>query len=226
MEIIRPDLASYLDFTLLKPEATEGDITALCTSAIELGTFAVCVSPSMVVTANGLLEESDVKLASVVGFPSGAHFSSLKGLEATFASRQGAHEIDMVVNLRHIAEKDWESLGRDISAVRLVTGGHTLKVILETALWDDERIVTACKVARDRGADFVKTSTGYHSVGGASVHAVELMAATVGDQLGVKASGGIRSAADVDMYIAAGATRIGTSSASAILCGSAAGAGY
>lgn len=222
MTIVRPELAQVLDFTLLKPEAQASEIEELCRVAVALNTFAVCVSPTFVDLAKQCVEGSSVKVASVVGFPTGAHRSSIKALEATFATGMGADEIDMVANLSAILAGNWKAAEDDIASVRSAMGRKdetVLKVILETALLNDEQIVKACEAAEAAGANFVKTSTGYHAAGGASVHAVELMARTVGGRLGVKASGGIRSAEDVDMYLAAGATRIGTSSAPAIVGG-------
>lgn len=219
------NLAHYLDSTVLAPQTRHEDIVALCAQARDLGVYAVCVSPTWVDLASAQLSAdesvsrlaSPVKVASVVGFPSGAHLPHIKAMEALAAVRAGASEIDMVINIGAALDGDWALVEREIAAVRAGTPGSVLKVIFETALLSDEQVITACKVAEAAGADFVKTSTGMHAAGGATLHTVELMAATVGGRLGVKASGGVRDTATALAYINAGATRLGTSSAAAIL---------
>lgn len=216
------ELAKTVDHTLLKPEATRADVEALIAEAADLGTYSVCVSPNMlpVTVPEGL------KVAVVCGFPSGKHDSSIKAAEARLAASQGADEVDMVIDVGAAIEGRYADVEADIRAVREAIPGVVLKVIIESAALNDEQIVAVCEAARAAGADFVKTSTGFHPAGGASVHAVELMARTVGGELGVKASGGIRSWADATAMIAAGATRLGLSSTRAVLDGEQAAAGY
>ena len=215
----RATLASYLDHTLLRPEATASDVAALCREATDLGVAAVCVSPARLPVAPVLLG-SGIAVAAVCGFPSGAHHGEIKAAEARRAVIDGANEIDVVIDLGAALAGDWAAVEVDLQQVRdLVPGRVLLKAILETALLDDGGIVAACKAAEDGGADFVKTSTGFHPAGGASIEAVRLMAATVGGRLGVKASGGIRDTATALAMIEAGATRIGCSASRAILDG-------
>ena len=210
-------LAAMIDHTLLAPEATSIDITKLCAEAVELGVGTVCVSPSHVALAHGLLPAT-IQVASVVGFPSGAHRSEVKALEAGLALDGGAIEIDMVINLAHVLSGNWRGVEDDVAAVRATTPRPAmLKVIIESGALTDEQIVETCKSAVVAGADFVKTSTGFHKAGGASPHAVALMRSTVGPSIGVKASGGIRTLADALLMIEAGANRIGASASRAIL---------
>lgn len=216
------ELAKTVDHTLLKPEATRADVEALIAEAAELGTYSVCVSPNML----PLTVPEGLKVAVVCGFPSGKHDSSIKAAEARLAASQGADEVDMVIDVGAAIEGRYADVEADIRAVREAILGVVLKVIIESAALNDEQIVAVCEAARAAGADFVKTSTGFHPAGGASVHAVELMARTVGGELGVKASGGIRSWADATAMIAAGATRLGLSSTRAVLDGEQAAAGY
>lgn len=163
---------------------------------------------------------SSVKIATVCGFPSGAHTSEAKASEAAQAVASGAHEVDMVINLGAVKAGSWAYVEGDIAAVRgAAPSPIVLKVIIESAALTDEEIVSACQAAESAGADFVKTSTGFHPAGGASVHAVALMARTVGDRLGVKASGGVRTASDALAMVAAGATRLGLSGTAAVLAG-------
>lgn len=211
-----PTLAKYMDATLLKPEATNADVAALVADAVEFGTYSVCVSPSMLPVE--IPEGSDVKVAVVTGFPSGKHLSQVKALEAEFAVARGAHEIDMVIDVAAAVEHRFDDIEADVAAVRAAAPAPTvLKVIIESAALDDEGIVGASKAVANAGADFVKTSTGFHPAGGASVHAVRLMADAVEGKLGVKASGGIRTRAAALEMIEAGATRLGVSSARGIL---------
>jgi len=216
--LTRNQLAAMIDHTLLAPEATPKDIDALCAQAKSLGTYAVCVSPTLTTVAAREVAGSFVKVASVAGFPSGAHSAGLKAEEAGEAAATGAHEIDMVINLGLARQGRWKHVEEEIAAVRGAVPSPTLlKVIIESAVLDEESIVMACRTAESGGADFVKTSTGFHPAGGASTAAVALMARTVGPRLGVKASGGIRSAADALAMVAAGATRLGLSRSAAIL---------
>lgn len=208
------DVAKIIDHTLLKPESTAEDVRALIAEAAELGTYSVCISPSQlpVEVPEGL------HVATVVGFPSGAVKAEIKAAEAARAVADGAEEIDMVINLGFAKQGLWEDLEAEIAAVRAaVPAPGILKVIIESAALDDDQIVKSCEASERAGADFVKTSTGFHPTGGASVHAVELMSKTVGGRLGVKASGGIRSAEDARAMIAAGATRLGLSASAKIL---------
>ncbi|PWJ26095.1 deoxyribose-phosphate aldolase [Branchiibius hedensis] len=208
-------LADLIDHTLLKPEATAADVQALIDEAEELGTYSVCVSPSML----PLTLPDDLKLAVVAGFPSGKHHSSIKAAEAALAVAQGADEVDMVIDVGAAVAGEYEAVGADIAAVRAAVPDAVLKVIIESAALSDEAIVAVCEAAVAEGADFVKTSTGFHPAGGASVHAVELMAKTVAGRAGVKASGGIRDRATADAMVAAGATRLGVSGSRAVLAG-------
>lgn len=204
-----------IDHTLLKPEATRADVEALIAEAAELGTYSVCVSPSMlpVTVPEGL------KVAAVCGFPSGKHVSSVKAAEAAEAVRQGADEIDMVIDIGAAREHRFDDVTADVRAVREAAPQPTvLKVIIESAALTDEQIVGVCKAAEAAGADFVKTSTGFHPAGGATEHAVRLMHETVPD-LQVKASGGVRTLEQARAMIAAGATRLGVSGSRALLAG-------
>jgi deoxyribose-phosphate aldolase len=215
----RQTLASYLDHTLLKPEATAADVAALCAEANELRVAAVCVSPSRLPLPVDLLDDG-IGLAVVCGFPSGAHRPDVKADEAARAVDDGATEVDVVIDLGLALAGRWGRVQDEIDEVReAIEGEALLKVIIESAALDDAGIVAACTAAEAAGADFVKTSTGFHPSGGAGVDAVRLMAETVGGRLGVKASGGIRTAADALAMIEAGATRIGCSASRAILDG-------
>jgi deoxyribose-phosphate aldolase len=211
----RAQVAALVDHTLLKPEATRADVAALIAEARALGVLAVCVSPSMLpIAADGLVT------AVVAGFPSGKHHALVKAAEARLAVEQGAQEIDMVIDVGAAVAGDYDAVREGILLVREAISPDTvLKVIIEAAALSDEAIVQTCLAAKDAGADFVKTSTGFHPAGGASAHAVALMAQTVGDALGVKASGGIRTAAAAREMIAAGATRLGLSGTRAVLEG-------
>jgi len=219
----RAEVAGVVDHTLLKPEATQSDITALVAQAVELGVYAVCVSPSMVAVARSSAPNG-LHIASVAGFPSGKHLSAIKAEEARLAVAAGAGEIDMVIDVGSALEGDFDAVRSDITTVfDAIPSDAVLKVIVESAaliaLGGEQRLIDVCKIAQDAGADFVKTSTGFHPSGGASIRAVELMAKTVGDRLGVKASGGIRTADDAIAMLNAGATRLGLSGTRAVLDG-------
>lgn len=220
------ELARYIDHTLLKPEATRADVAATIADGAELGTYSVCVSPSMLPVE--VPEGSNLKVAVVCGFPSGKHATDIKAAEAARAVDNGADEIDMVIDIGAAKEGRFDDIEADIAAVRAVVDRpRVLKVIIESAALTDDEIVGACRAAVAADADFVKTSTGFHPTGGASVHAVELMSATVEGKLGVKASGGIRSYDDAVKMIEAGATRLGVSGTAAVLSGATVeGAGY
>lgn len=215
MSITPAELAHYVDHTLLSPTATDADVAALAAEAVALGTYSICVSPAMLPVTAAL---GQVKVATVCGFPSGKHTATTKAAEAAESVTRGADEVDMVIDLGLVKAGRLADTQAEIAAVRAsVPAGKVLKVIIESAALTDEEIVACCQAAEAAGADFVKTSTGYHPAGGASVHAVELMAATVGGRLGVKASGGIRDWASATAMIAAGATRLGLSGTAAVL---------
>lgn len=210
------NIASFIDHTLLKPEATAADIRALVEEAARLHTFSICVSPSVlpVEVPEGL------KVATVCGFPSGAHHSAIKAAEAADSAKRGADEVDMVINLAQACSNDFAAVEADIRAVREALPTEVLlKVILETAALSDEQISECCLAAERAGAEFVKTSTGFHPAGGASVHAIEVMHKAVGGRLGIKASGGIRDFETAKKMIDAGATRLGCSASAAIIEG-------
>lgn len=217
--ITSADVAAAIDHTLLGVTATEADVVALCADANRFAVAAVCVSPSRLPLAPDTLD-SGIAVATVCGFPSGSHRPEVKATEATRSIELGATEIDMVLDLGRVKAGTWDAVVEDIAAVRAaVTDGNKLKVIIESGALTDEEIVRCCEAAETVGADFVKTSTGFHPSGGATIHAVGLMAATVGGRLGIKASGGVRTWDAAVAMIGAGATRLGTSSTEAILGG-------
>lgn len=210
------NIASFIDHTLLKPEATAADIRALIEEAARLHTFSICVSPS----ALPVEVPEGLKVATVCGFPSGAHHSAIKAAEAADSAKRGADEVDMVINLAQARSNDFAAVEADIRAVREALPTEVLlKVILETAALSDEQISECCLAAERAGAEFVKTSTGFHPAGGASVHAIEVMHQAVGGRLGIKASGGIRDFETAQKMIDAGATRLGCSASAAIIEG-------
>jgi deoxyribose-phosphate aldolase len=207
-----------IDHTLLHPEATADEISALCDQAMDLGVHAVCISPTMVGHAAERLRSSEVKVVAVIGFPSGAHRPEVKADEAARATAEGADEADMVINLGLVFGGQWDRVTADIAAVRTALGGGgALKVIIESALLTPEQIFCACHAAEAAGADFVKSSTGFHPAGGATVEAIEIMSGAVGGRLGVKAAGGIHDLETAFAMIEAGATRLGLSASAAIL---------
>jgi deoxyribose-phosphate aldolase len=218
------EMARMVDHTLLKPEATTADVESLCREAVDLGVYSVCVSPSFLPLSSELL--GAVKVATVCGFPSGKHKDGIKATEAARSVTDGANEVDMVIDIGNVIAGDWHAVQADVRAVREAIPATVLKVIIESAALSDLQIMEVCRVCADLGADFVKTSTGFHPAGGAPVHAVELMRRTVGDALGVKASGGIRTwDAAVDM-VNAGASRLGLSGTAQVLTGGAAEGDY
>jgi deoxyribose-phosphate aldolase len=223
----RPQLAALIDHTLLKPEATAAQIEQLCAEALRYGFAAVCVNAAFVKLAARQLRRSPIAVCTVVGFPLGATLPEVKAYEAARVLELGAREIDMVLNIGALRGGDDAAVARDIRAVAkaVKAGGGLLKVILETALLTDEQKRAACLIAKKCGADFVKTSTGFAG-GGATVADVALMRQTVGPKLGVKAAGGIRSLADAQALVAAGATRLGTSAGVALMEAAPTGAGY
>lgn len=212
------ELAHYIDHTLLKPDATDAQIAQLCYEARKFNFAAVCVNPSKVNLCAQLLKDAPVKIATVVGFPLGATPPEVKAYETQQAIDDGATEIDMVINIGAMKSKDYALVARDIATVVQTshTGGAIVKVIIEAALLDDEEKVIACKLAKEAGAEYVKTSTGFAS-GGATVHDVALMRWAVGPEMGVKAAGGIKSYEDARKMIEAGATRIGASASVKIM---------
>ncbi|MCI1676497.1 MAG: deoxyribose-phosphate aldolase [Ancrocorticia sp.] len=216
MALSAKDVAGMIDHTLLKPEATEEQIRALVAEAKRIGAYSVCISPSKLPLPADL-DLGDLKVAVVCGFPSGAHQSAVKAAEAARAVAQGADEVDMVINVGDAVENNFDAVEADIRAVRDAMPYGVLKVIIESAALTDAQIVGVCKAAMAADADFVKTSTGFHPAGGASVHAVELMKKTVGNALEVKASGGIRDGKFAVELIEAGATRLGLSSSQKVL---------
>lgn len=214
------NIASFIDHTLLKPEASEADVLKVCGEAVNYEFKSVCVNPIWVKTVHQALRNSPVLACSVVGFPLGATPTDVKVFEARGATLDGADEVDMVINIAAARASNRGALVDDISAVAeaVHAGGAILKVIIETSLLDDAQKVIACEAAVEAGADFVKTSTGFNG-GGATTADVALMRATVGPSVGVKASGGVRSREDAEAMIAAGASRIGASSGIAIVTG-------
>jgi deoxyribose-phosphate aldolase len=208
-----PSIASLIDHTLLRPEATRADILQLCREARDYNFASVCVNGYWVPLAAAELAGSDVKVCTVVGFPLGATSTEAKVAETEGALRAGAQEIDMVQNIGALRGGDDQAVEEEIALLAAVChrAGAIVKVILETALLDDDQKTTACLLAKAAGADFVKTSTGF-GPSGATVHDVELMRRTIGPVMGVKASGGIRTLDDLNNMVAAGATRIGSSS--------------
>lgn len=221
------DLASYIDHTLLKPDASREDILRVCEEAARYRFKSVCVNPIWVGTVHNALKDTGVATCSVIGFPLGATTTEVKVFEAQGALQDGADEIDMVIDIAAARSGDREALVRDIASVAEAVheAGAILKVIIEAALLTDEQKVLACEAAVEAGADFVKTSTGFNGPG-ATVSDVALMRRTVGPELGVKASGGVRSREDALAMIDAGATRIGASSGIAIVKGGNGGSGY
>lgn len=213
------DLAKYIDHTILKANATQQDIENLCKEALDHGFFSVCVNSCWVPLATKLLKNSHVKVCTVVGFPLGAMSTRGKACETKQAVTDGAVEIDMVINVGMLKAGAYDAVLQDISEVRKAVGDYgILKVIIETCLLTDEEKMKACELSVAAGADFVKTSTGF-STGGASVEDISLMRSVVGPSIGVKASGGIRSAESARAMLKAGATRIGTGSGVAVIAG-------
>ena len=209
-------IAAMIDHTLLKPEATPAQIEKLCAEAAEYHFASVCVNPVYIPLAARLLKGTGVKVCCVVGFPLGAIAPEQKAAEAASCAAMGAEELDMVIHVGAAKAGDWALVQRDIEGVVKAAGGHTVKVIIETCLLTDEEKVKACEAAKAAGAHFVKTSTGF-STGGATTHDIALMRKTVGPEMGVKASGGIRDYETAMAMIEAGANRIGASAGIAIV---------
>lgn len=210
--------ASMIDHTLLKAEATKEQIAKICAEAKQYGFASVCVNPTWVKFAAEQLEGAESVVCTVIGFPLGANTSAVKAFETKDAIANGAGEIDMVINIGALKEGNYDLVREDIKAVVDAANGTLVKVIIETCLLTDEEKVKACELSVEAGADFVKTSTGF-STGGATAEDIALMRNTVGPDLGVKASGGVRSLEDMKLMIENGATRIGASSGVAIMEG-------
>lgn len=212
------NLARFIDHTALTAEKTESDILKLCGEAVENHFFSVCINSAYIPLAKQRLENSDVKICTVVGFPLGANLSSVKAFEAKEAIKAGAEEIDMVLNVGWVKSAKWAKVKSDIQAVLDACDGVLLKVILETCLLTQDEIIKACEICRELKVGFVKTSTGFNK-GGATVEDIALMRQVVGDNIGVKASGGVRDTETAVAMINNGATRIGASAGIAIING-------
>lgn len=216
----KPNLASYIDHTLLKQNATSEQIITLCQEAKDYQFASVCINPTHVRLCAELLRNSGVKVCTVIGFPLGANTTATKVFETQDAIQNGASEIDMVINIGALKNGDYTLVAQDISEIATAThnGDAILKVIIETCLLSDEEKVIACLLAKQAGADYVKTSTGF-STAGATVEDVTLMRNVVGHEIGVKAAGGVRNLEDAEKMIAAGATRLGASAGVQIVQG-------
>lgn len=206
------DLKKYIDYTNLKPDASKFDIEKLCTEAMERELYSVCINPSYIPFAKKILGKTDniVKITTVIGFPLGANSTETKVYETKDALNKGADEIDMVMNISALKNKDYDFLKKDIESVKQIAKDNILKVIIETCLLNDDEIIMASRLAEASGANFIKTSTGF-STGGAIIEDVKLMRQSVGQQVGIKASGGIKTKEDAIKMIKSGADRIGTS---------------
>ena len=216
---IKPaEMAQFIDHTLLKPEASRDDIIKLCKEAKEHVFASVCVNPTNVALAAEQLKDSPVKVCTVIGFPLGANTSLVKALETKDAVANGADEIDMVINVGALKSKDYEFVKKDIAAVVDAACGNLVKVIIETCLLTDDEKIKVCELAKEAGADYVKTSTGFNK-SGATAADIALMRKTVGNNMGVKASGGVRNTDQAREMIKAGASRIGASASIAIING-------
>ena len=219
------ELNRMIDHTILKPEATEAAVQKIIDEAKEYNFFSVCINPCWVAFASEQLADTDVAVCTVIGFPLGANTPEVKAYEAADAIKNGANEVDMVINIGALKSQQYDHVRQDIQGIVDAAKGKALvKVIIETALLTDEEKVKACELAKEAGADFVKTSTGF-STGGAKVADIRLMRETVGPDMGVKASGGVHNAEEALARIEAGATRIGASTGVAIVSG-ATGEGY
>ncbi len=218
MEITKKNVAGIIDHTLLKPQASEEQIAKICEEAKEYSFASVCVNPCYVAQCAEALKDSPVNVCTVIGFPLGATTSASKAFETKDAVANGAVEIDMVVNVGKIKSGKWDYVKEDIKAVVEAAGGKLVKVIIETCLLTDAEKEQVCLIAKEAGADFVKTSTGF-STGGATPEDVALMRKTVGPEMGVKASGGIHNADEAIACINAGATRLGVSAGIAVVNG-------
>jgi deoxyribose-phosphate aldolase len=213
----RAELARLLDHSLLKPDATEKDILAQAEVVRQWGIGFFCIQPSFVSLVAAALRDSGARVVSVIGFPHGCDRSTVKAHAAELAVRDGAAEVDMVMNVGRLKSGRSQAVADEIAQVVHAIPGTPIKVIIEACLLSEEEKVVACRMVRDSGAAFVKTSTGFHSAGGATVADVRLLRATVGSDFGVKAAGGIRTFGDAQAMLEAGANRLGTSTSPAIL---------
>ena len=213
----REEVARFIDHTLLKPEATYNDIKKLCEEAKKYHFYAVCINPSFVKMAKEFLKDTDIKVATVIGFPLGADSINTNVYETKDAILNGADEVDMVINIGALKSKDYAYIYDEIRAIKSVAKEKVLKVIIEAPVLTYEEKIIACSISKAAGADFVKTSTGFSKQGGATVEDVKLMKAIVGDNVGVKAAGGIRTFEKAVEMINAGANRIGASSSVRIM---------
>lgn len=222
----KEELAKMIDHTILKPQATKESIENLCKEALEYKFASVCINPTNIELAAKMLKGSEVKVCTVIGFPLGANTTEVKVFETKDAIAKGANEVDMVINIGKLKDKDYDYVQKDIkSVVEAADKKAVTKVIIETCLLTDDEKIMACKLAKDAGADFVKTSTGF-STGGATPADIKLMRETVGPDMGVKASGGVRSIEDAEAVIKNGATRIGASSSIEIVEGKVSNSSY
>lgn len=212
------NIASIIDHTILKPDTTKAQVEKVCNEAKEYNFASVCVNPYYVEYVAEQLKGSDVKITSVIGFPLGSTLPEVKAFEVKEAIKKGADELDMVINIGALKDKNYDLVKEDIKSVVDASGDKLVKVIIEACLLTDEEKEIACKLSKEVGADFVKTSTGF-STGGATIEDISLMRKTVGEELGVKASGGVRDVDTANKMIEAGATRIGASSSIAIAKG-------
>lgn len=222
---MQSDLSTYIDHTLLKPESTSEQILAVCKEALGYKFFGVCVNSLFIPQVAAALRGSQVTPVAVIGFPLGAMATSAKAFEAKWCAENGAKEIDMVISIGKLKDKDFDYVRNDIKEVVKASAGALVKVIIETSLLNDEEKSTACKLAKEAGAHFVKTSTGFNG-GGASVADIKLMKSIVGPDIGVKASGGIKTAEQAWDLIRAGASRLGTSSGISLVQGKPSQGGY
>lgn len=216
-------LASYIDHTVVRSTATKAEVEKVCQEALDNHFCSVCVSPPWVAFCKNYFEKVDKKpnIATVIGFPYGNHEAEVKGFETKLAVEKGANEIDMVINLQAVKSGEWENVEKDVKAVvDAASPSASVKVIIETGVLTEEEKVKCCEICKAQGAKFVKTSTGFNGHG-ATVEDVQLMRKTIGPEMGIKASGGVRSREDAQKMIAAGATRIGTSTGVKILRGQA-----
>ncbi|MDO5707448.1 MAG: deoxyribose-phosphate aldolase [Andreesenia angusta] len=204
-------LNKYIDYTNLKADAKKDDIIRLCKEAKQYKLYSVCINPNYISLAKKELRDTDVKITTVVGFPLGASISDVKGYETRRAVEKGADEIDMVINISAVKNNDYDLVKKDIETVKNNALGRKLKIILETCLLEEEEIIKLCDIAKEIKVDFVKTSTGFSSYG-ARLEDIRIMKKVLGDDIGIKASGGIKTRADAELFIKEGATRIGTSS--------------
>ncbi len=218
MEINKKNVAGIIDHTLLKPNASKEQIEKICQEAEEYAFASVCVNPCYVKQCAESLKDSAVNVCTVIGFPLGANTSETKAFETKDAIANGADEVDMVINVGALKSGDWDYVKKDIRAVVEAANGTLVKVIIETCLLTDEEKEKVCVIAKEAGADFVKTSTGF-STGGATPHDVAIMRKAVGPEMGVKASGGIHTAEEAVACIEAGATRLGVSAGIAVVNG-------